>query len=329
MDPGILGSRDPQETVKNLQESLQKNAILGKKLIPSTMQDEYPDLESLQRALDRQMAEHNNRPMPEFDHLSPNQMAFILYRPFAEGSPIGFKPLLPNEVVDQIPFARLFRIFAEKIWESGRLKLTATGNLPRKTCQELYELGIIKEWAIEEGITKLSKETDSIVLQNLKNIGKLSGILKVQHNWLSLTKNGTKLLDSADHGALFQTLFLTNFSKFNLGYYDGFPQESKVQFTLGYTLYLLLKYGHEQRELQFYIDKNLAAFPFLLEDFPAHSLWSSPEEDYRSCYYVRVFQRFLDFYGFVAIKEKRNLDTFDREVYVRATDLYREVLVMG
>ena len=83
MDPGILGSRDPQETVKNLQESLQKNAILGKKLIPSTMQDEYPDLESLQRALDRQMAEHNNRPMPEFDHLSPNQMAFILYRPFA------------------------------------------------------------------------------------------------------------------------------------------------------------------------------------------------------------------------------------------------------
>lgn len=92
-------------------------------------------------------------------------------------------------------------------------------------------------------------------------------------------------------------LFTTNYKRFNLGYHDGYPQEIGVQGTFGFTLYLLLRYGKERRELNFYTKKSILAFPFELEK--CEGRWSSPENQYENCLGIRIFERFLNYYGII------------------------------
>lgn len=60
---------------------------------------------------------------------------------------------------------------------------------------------------------------------------------------------------------------------------------------IGYTLFLLSKYGEIGRTHHFYAEKYFKAFPFLLED--CHSPYRNPAEVGASCYSSRVFERFL------------------------------------
>ena len=119
------------------------------------------ELEMLQRKLDEFMAQENSRPRSEMDNLSPNDMSRILYQTFEDNSPIRLKTAgIKEEVMENIPFLKLMFAFLNKLNASGEMKLTPKGNLPRKWCLELYNLGIIKEEAIEKGIVKLNKEGD-------------------------------------------------------------------------------------------------------------------------------------------------------------------------
>lgn len=287
------------------------------------MEENDKMLQELQERLNRQMEQINAAPLEELDGLSPNEMSYILYRPFAEGSPLRFKDSLNNEIVAQIPFYKLFREYLGKIKEAGQVKLTSKGNLPRKICQELYATAILPEEFIEKGIVKLRGEDDSIVIKNLKILGNISKVTKKRNNKISLTKQGEQLYHDPDQTPLFKLLFETNMTKFNLGYHDAYPQQTAVQMVIGYTLYLLLQYGKTKRNLHFYVDKNLQAFPQLLADFG--STRSTPERQYKGCYQVRVFDRFLAHYGLVETEETINPDSIDSNVQLLATDTFREV----
>lgn len=278
---------------------------------------------SLEKMIKRRLEQANTAPMPALDGLSPNELHKILYSTFEQSCPLQYRPAIPDEVIEQIPFYKLFREYLDRISEAGELKLTARGNLPRKFCKEMYGLGIIKEEYIESGLIKLNREADSMVLSNLKIIGNLSGITKKRNNKLSLTKKGEKLYQPDRQFDLFRSLFETNIFKFNLGYHDGYPQESGVQQVLPFTLHLLLKYGKKQREIEFYVDKNLKAFPRLLMHFGND--WSAPESQFRNCYKVRTFERCLKYYGLVDMETEQIPKQWDDKVKVVATDIYKKV----
>ena len=261
------------------------------------MENEDDMMKALQEELNKKMNEINSSPVEEMDNLSPTDMYHILNFTFEEVSPIGFKKTISNAVLDEIPFLTLFRSYLTVILESKELKLTTRGNLPRKVCLDLYGKGLIKEDPIESGFVKLSKEADSVVLQNLKIFGELTGITKKRNNKISLTKKGMKLFKPDQKEALFKALFITHCKRFNLGYHDGYPQEVGVQKTFGFTLYLLLRYGNEKRKLDFYTKKSLLAFPFELNNFK--DSWSTPEKKYHNCYQIRIFRYFLKHYNFV------------------------------
>jgi len=278
---------------------------------------------SLEKMIKRRLEKAKAAPVPALDGLSPNEVHHILYNTFEESCPLQYRPAIPDEVIEQIPFYKLFREYLDRISEAGELKLTAKGNLPRKFCKEMYGLGIIKEEYIESGLVKLNREADSLVLSNLKVIGNLTGITKKRNNKLSLTKKGRELYQPDRQFDLFRDLFETNIFKFNLGYHDGYPQESGVQQVLPFTLYLLLKYGKEQREIEFYVDKNLKAFPRLLMHFGSD--WSAPESQFRNCYKIRIFARCLDYYGFVDMETEQIPKQLDDKVMIEATDLFEKV----
>lgn len=293
-----------------------------KKVKLVTMENEDLTLKELQEELNRRMAAYNTNSNPEIDNLSPLDLLQILYNTFGEESPIGFKETVPAQVLGKIPFLNLFEEYLTIIDNAKELKLTTRGNLPRKVCLDLYGKGIIKEEFIESGITKLSKEGDSIVLQNLKIIGNLSGITKKRNNKISLTKKGIKLFDSQKRTGLFKEIFTTNYQHFNLGFHDGYPQEVGIQRTFGYLLYLLLRYGQEKRELNFYANKKLMAFPFELENFEER--WSSREDQYENCLGVRMFERFLNYYGLIDYHVQRRYKS-DRKTELQTTPIFESI----
>ena len=285
------------------------------------MEKDSEMFKALQAELDRKMEELNYRSIEAMDNLSPMDMHQLLYNTFGEESSVGFKKSIPKSALEEVPFLKIFVEYL-KVIQKKELKLTTRGNLPTKVCFDLYDRGIIKETPIESGVTKLSKEGDSIILQNLKLIAGLVGVTKKRNNKISLTQKGEKLLNPDKKEELFKELFVTNCQRFNLGYHDGYPQEVSVQGTFGYTLYLLLQYGSKRRKLDFYIEKSLLAFPYELEHFEER--WTSREKQYGYCYSVRVFERFLAYYGLIDYDKPKSY-LRDKEIEVQVTSLFEEI----
>lgn len=287
------------------------------------MPEEEQMLKHLQEMMTRKMEESNHAPIAIMDNLSPIDMHHILYDTFEKNSPIGFKKEISNEILDKVPFLNLVIKYLNIVESIGSLKLTTRGNLPRKTCFELYNMGFIKESMIESGIVKLNKEADSKSIQNVKIISNLSGLTKKKNNKISLTIKGKKILAKVSKADLFKTIFQANCQKFNLGFHDGYPQNVGIQHTFGFTIYLLLKHGQTSRELAFFIDKNLAAFPNILDHFT--ETWTSSDKQYRNCYSYRIFELFLNYYGFINYKKERIAGSFNEAIYLNATKLFYDV----
>ncbi len=286
------------------------------------MQDANKIPEEVQEAINKYLESTNLSPREEFDNLSAEDMFFILHKTFEEGSPLQYKQSISNQSLEKIPFFSLFRIFLGKIKEAGQLKLTARGNLPIKICRELYDSGFIREKFMKYYSDKMIKEQDSAALSSLKIVGTLSGVLKKRNNKLSLTKSGEKLFNAEDQLPLFKKIFETNIFRFNMGYGDGYPQENGIQSVIGYTFYMLLRYGHKKRNINFYGKKNLEAFPMLPADFRGG--WFTPEQECASCYEYRIFEKFLNSYGFVDLYEERRSLLADKKMEVIATDSFRD-----
>jgi hypothetical protein len=286
------------------------------------MKDEFENIEELQQFLNQQAAIENAKPREQMDNLSSNDMQLILYHTFEKESPLAFKKNLTAETVDKIPFIKLMKVFLDLIHQNKELKLTSLGYIPPKICKELYGKKILTEWAIENGIVNLNKETDSVVLQTLKIISTQAGLIKKRKNKLSLTALGKKIVEKELSVDLFQKVFNTNWQKFNLGFHDGYPHETSIQMTFGYTLYLLLRYGQERRPFDFYVEKNLTAFPQELENFS--NSWTSPEKAYFNCYKVRIFERFLKFYGFIELNKRAGSSLSDEKWDIKTTQTFQD-----
>lgn len=287
------------------------------------MEDREKLIGEMNRRLAKMMEEANLASREDFDNLSSTDIYNLLYGLFGEKSIVQFTDELTAEECEQIPFLKLFHEYLIRVNTLGELKLTGKGNLPKRLCLELYDLGIIKEDFIERGIVKLHRESDSIVIQNVKILGDLSGLTKKRNNKTSLTRRGHQFFKDGNSYNLLVDLFQANISKFNWGYHDGYDEEQGIQQLFGYTMYLLLRYGKEKRLIDFYVEKNLKAFPQLLDEFEEG--YRGRAEQYRSCYFVRVFERLLDYYGFVEIDKIREQGSFIEKIEVKTTPIFRKV----
>lgn len=282
------------------------------------------ELERFQKQLDELVEARNRKPNPEMDNLSPIEMHQILYRTFESSSliQIRYDAVAEEELVEAIPFLKLMLYYLNVILEKKEIKLTARGNLPRKLVFELYDLGLIPQHDIETGITKLSKEEDSIAIQNIKIIAQLSGLTKIRTGKLSLTAKGKKLLPTPR--AVLAEIFPIYAKKFNWGYHDGFGEEGGVQATVGYLLYLLIQYGKEERLAQFYSQKHAQAFPTIFEEAARSATFGTPEGYYLRMLSLRLFELFLVWFGFVQIRHEGGI-LIDKKDHVQSTEVFRKI----
>ena len=107
---------------------------------------------------------YNNQPVVEFSGFSPNQMYQLIHFPFGVECPIQLNDKLQISHIKSSPLYKISHSLLKIIDETGKLKLTARGNLPGKTISAIYDERLFPDSMIENGFTKLTTETLLLVV---------------------------------------------------------------------------------------------------------------------------------------------------------------------
>lgn len=256
-------------------------------------------LDELNEEVSRIVEEHNRAPRRDFVGLSPEEMRYLLYHPLEEGSRLRLRPNIADAVLERIGFLRLVEEFLKIVKRVGSIKLTAKlGALPRKVLIELYEHHLIPHWPIDQGILTLRNEDDWCVMGSLHAVVRLSNLVRKIHGKLVLTKLGEKMLSPKYRDELFRLVLVTYTKEFNWAYNDRYPDFPLCRHAFGFSLYLVVRFGATERHKDFYAEKFLAALPMSLIEFEPGA-FSTPESNFKSCYKLRTFDRFLEWFNFV------------------------------
>lgn len=242
----------------------------------------------------------NNTPLDDFMGLTPNEMTALCYEPFTDASPVRLRTTFSNEVLDRISLFRVAEEYLRILESLGELKFTATGALPPKIVKELYAKNYLVDEAIESGITKLAREENCIYILTMRFVVELAGLVKKKNNLYSLTKLGIKLLQPHKRSELFTAFFKAFTEKFLWSYLDRYNEHTAGQFAWAYSIYLLHKFGDKPQKADYYSNLYIRAFPTFLKQFI--SGYSTPEDIFESCYEVRVFKRFCQWFGLVTME---------------------------
>lgn len=267
----------------------------------------------------------NNRPIEDFEGFSSTDMHYLVYKTFSPDSPFQIKKNIPDNILDQIPFLLQIEFLLSRINDLGELKLTAKGFLPTTLVKEIYELGLIKDEAIEDGITKLYAETSSQPIQLTRMITELAGFTKKRYNKLTLTKVWRDKLLKKNRQDIFLQTFATFALKFNWGYFDGYLSQATGPVGFAFSLLLLSKYGDTERLDKFYSEKYLKAFPSLIDLFSEDRWVTDINKSFNSCYSIRTFDRFLDYFNLIKINTEGR-QYYDSKKIIKKSSIFDNII---
>jgi hypothetical protein len=259
--------------------------------------EDFDNLEDLNKELQKRANLHNNKPIADFEGLTPLQMGQL--QNFLDGTGLLILNKLSENELEKCPLLVQVRFLVNKMKGGKEIQLTKTGALPTKLVKEIYGLSYLKNWAIENGITKLKKESDAEEISITRILLEISSLAKKRNGKLSLTKKGEKYAN--DGNFILEEIITILFYKFNWGYYDGYESEAIGRVNPAFSLFLLKKYGSKKRSAYFYAGKYFIAFPHIQE---------KGDRSFR-CYALRTFERYFKFMGFVQVEKEDILTPAD------------------
>lgn len=249
----------------------------------------------------------NFPPPGGFERFSPHEMHGLIYSPFNEAqSPLRLNKDLDASQLDQIKIFSDLMLYIQMLNERQPLKLTQTGNLPRKFCVDLYDAGIKDEDLIALKGHPINREADSPYIFIIKLLTRNLGLTKKRYNRLSLTQKGEKTLTDPISGVLFYDLFVLYTQKYNWAYQDGHPESWIIQAGFGFSIFLVQMYGSKSRSTDFYSDKFINAFPKALDDFK-ETEYQTGKRAYQNAYSLRTFSRFLKRFNLIKMSDKQTI----------------------
>ena len=268
----------------------------------------------------------DNSPVEDFEGFSSSDMRYLIITPFSKDSPFQINKKIPNNILDQIPFFNQIEFLLNKINEVGELKLTATGSLPTTLIKEIYNTGLIKDEDIENGFIKLYAEASSQPIQLTRLITEMAGFTKKRYNRLSLTKTWKDRLLNNNRQEIFEQIFSTFTLKFTWGYFDRYESQSTGQVGFPFSLFLLSKYGDDEKLDTFYSEKYLLAFPDLIDQFSDNFNWiRDVNKSFNSCYSIRTYDRFLKYFNLITIRTEGQFYT-DSKKYIKKTPIFDDIM---
>lgn len=199
---------------------------------------EFASLEAAQEHLNRMMNRRNAVPQPDLGGLTPDELYHVLHGDWRGLGPLRMMPNLPLAAAEVAPWFVVARLLLRIIEESGGIKLTPAGNLPKAVVGRLVE-SVLSEATREhwsgQGVERV-KEQDLQLIHLPRVLLEVGGLMKRRKGHLVLSKEGRGLLPDARAGELYARLFETCFRRFNLGYLDGAQKAPVFQQLIGYPL---------------------------------------------------------------------------------------------
>lgn len=243
-------------------------------------------------------------------------------------SPVRLKKNLSDSTLAQIPFLAsaesLLNLIA--LQPNQSLKLTARGALPVKYVKELYAQSLYKDPPIAYGYTILAREDSSDYIGMLHFILQQTPYTTCKNNALCLSPKGKKWLNSPDRTVLLQVLFNAFINKYLLSSLDGLPNSDLIQYSIPWTMYMLLIHQKSDIPAQYLTELLFFAYPGQLDVFEPDSnhSWQQPAlVNACNAYKARVFTRCLDFFGWTQHSPKP-FSGSDKTPCVGASQLLRD-----
>jgi hypothetical protein len=279
---------------------------------------DFESLEDAKAFLADYAFQRNPQPLEDFAGLSSDRIHRFLYYPFDSPDLVQFPEILAEEPA--APILTLFHLLVEAIGDQG-LKTTANGNLPRNFCREAALVFLGQEgYAEKTRYGNLNKEADFSPLHVTRLVAEMAGLVRKYKGRFILSRECRSLLAKGGLAAVYPRLLRTYAAEFNWGYQDGYPEIYFLQHSFLFTLYLLHRYGDEERSSEFYEDLVLRAFPLLVNEGEAFATISK-EDMVRSCFTLRALVNFAYFLGLATAEPVEGDRLFIREYRVKKTPL--------
>ena len=288
----------------------------------------------MRQALAQEVEAHNHRPQDDFQGLTPEQMHRLVYYPFDAPDMVRFGAGIQERPAALI--LDLFMVIAEQAYDQPGIKLTDRGNVPRSVVNQAKTLIDPAKMSEERGVGVIRNEKDWEPLHVTRLVVGMAGLTRKNKGRLLLTKRARSLLDKGQWGELFRILLETYCRQFNWPYSDGHAELPFIQQGVGFSLYLLHRFGDQWRSPRFYADAFLQAFPDLPAEVPEEtvsSLINSPEEKVRQAWELRTLSRFGHWFGLVQWREDpeapRGPMGMGQGLAVQKTDLFEQAVQWG
>lgn len=188
------------------------------------------------------MGGRNGSPDPEAGGLSPALLSALRRHPWdSPESPLRLNPGLREK---DVKGARAFteaRSFLRAVRDLGGFKPTSRGNVPRRIVGGMLDLFLDeKEKARFASIKKVFNEEDVLGLHVSRLVCELSGVLELRSGKFQVNPESLPLLQKNRAGELYQQLFKTYFTEYNIGYTFPFKATPDwIQEQVGHALYSL------------------------------------------------------------------------------------------
>ncbi len=291
--------------------------------LSGSVNDEFNSIEEMGAAVGALVEKQNQKPQDDFLGLSSEQAYRMLYSAFDTPELFQFHNQLSIE--PDAPILMLMKGIISAIDDKG-LKATTKGNLPQKLCREVWSnYGKLYEDDIFYSFHKVNKEDDFHGLHVTRIILELAGFIRKTRGRFYLTKKYQKIVREAGLKGLYPIIFKIYCSKFNWGYWDHYNDASFIQQSFLFTLYLLKVHGDKMTSTSVYEDDFLRAYPMVIDEFE-ETPYSTPENNFRNCYYSRAYRRFLVFLGLADLEIIKGDKLYDNKYKIQKTPLFDAVI---
>ncbi len=212
-----------------------------------------------------------NAPVDAFLGVNPDRMYRILYDGI-EGT-VGFLALLDDirdADIAAIPLLQATLALLAYLGESGPVKATARGNLPRALVLRWWDeiFGPRESDGTIRALLRPNNEKGT--MKQSRMIIRLAGLIKLRSGEFSLTELGRRLYEKGDLGGVYRALFYAAGWAFDwneecgyLRFFHPFAQQS-----FAFNLHLLGKLARSWTTRATLVDAWLRAFPDVRADFP-------------------------------------------------------------
>ena len=288
--------------------------------IQAALESSGGDINALKSVLNKTQGDYNSTPQPELGGFSPDMLSALARNDWeTPDCPLKLSNDLSCEQVANAVFFQQIRTCLIAVRDSGGIKATAKGNLPRSFVNTMVDVFLNEEEKADTlSVNKVLNEEDLFPLHEARLVSQVAGLIGLTKGRFKLRKKTLLLLEPDASGQLYKKLFFAFFRKYHVGYrFNRGIDLDWLQFETGYMLMPLQQHANKWIDPSSHTDKWL--HPMVLERLQDElsDISYMTEADAIERYFIKPFEK----WGLLEVQRVKE-GYFDKINRIRKTPLF-------